>query len=1022
MQTTENKIQEEVEKIHSFLYKEYLYHLKDDYVIGDYEKMEPVKFDERPYGLKVNSWVERLEKKDELLGDKFKNIFAAFNNTGATLAMLVARKNCNCELYFFVSSADKMNQKRSRDLLSDIIQSNFPGSSVIKYEPKTEINSNIWVSSEKTKDELPQEINIDDIFSDKKNENEAVVALTAVASEKSDKFISQGLEKLFDVPGKEDFSILILSKSLIQQEVENARNGYESLGTEISPFAVTQNSDGQSIANSLSEMKNEAHTHGVNESISKSITGSVSANVGGKIGPVNVGGSISVSKGKTTTKGTSDADTKSTGTVNTTAKTITKNTTLTITDYQIKDSVEKIQEQIKRIDIGKALGLWQTAAYVYSATPSVAENVANVYKGIIQGEKSFIEPCVVNEWYWNDREEADKKTCQNILKAIKRFEHPVFFNKADIDSNEKIAVTPAVFVNTSELAQQMCFPKHSIKGLPFLRCAEFGREIVSFDQPQLEETDTIRLGKVFHMHREEDTEIRLNKKNLTSHTFITGSTGSGKSNTVYQLLNGLTNNLEKEDVHFLVIEPAKGEYKNVFGHKKGVTVYGTNPSVSKVLHINPFSFPEGIHILEHLDRLIEIFNVCWPMYAAMPAVLKEAVEKSYEDAGWNLAKSENEYETNFYPSFADVARNIRIIIDTSEYDAENKGAYKGSLVTRLASLTNGLNGQIFTSTEEDDINAIFNENTIVDLSRVGSAETKSLIMGLLVLKLQEYRMSSTKQMNSELKHITVLEEAHNLLKRTSTEQSMESSNLAGKSVEMLTNAIAEMRTYGEGFIIADQAPALLDMAVIRNTNTKIIMRLPDQSDRELVGKAANLNDEQITELSRLPCGVAAVYQNEWIQPVLCKIDKYDSKEKAYLKPDDSKDIEEDLKKRGCIIDKLLNKTEVKLDDLSGIKTSGSIKASILNYQKTYREYPLSLGRIFSELIPEGSKKMEELIASQTDVSEWKDVLQEVIIPYSIESENLNKVIQSIITESMYRDINHRQILLDTFTNYCKGVK
>lgn len=556
--------------------------------------------------------------------------------------------------------------------------------------------------------------------------------------------------------------------------------------------------------------------------------------------------------------------------------------------------------------------------------------------------------------------------------------------------------------------------------MPFLRCAEFGREIVSFDQPQLEETDTIRLGKVFHMHREEDTEIRLNKKNLTSHTFITGSTGSGKSNTVYQLLNGLTDNLTSKDVHFLVIEPAKGEYKNVFGHKEGVSVYGTNPAVSKVLHINPFSFPEGIHILEDLDRLIEIFNVCWPMYAAMPAVLKEAVEKSYEDAGWNLAKSENEYETNFYPSFADVARNIRTIIDTSEYDAENKGAYKGSLVTRLASLTNGLNGQIFTSTEEDDINAIFNENTIVDLSRVGSAETKSLIMGLLVLKLQEYRMSSNKQMNSELKHITVLEEAHNLLKRTSTEQSMESSNLAGKSVEMLTNAIAEMRTYGEGFIIADQAPALLDMAVIRNTNTKIIMRLPDQSDRELVGKAANLNDEQITELSRLPCGVAAVYQNEWIQPVLCKIDKYDSKEKAYLKPDDSKDIEEDLKKRGCIIDKLLNKTEVKLDDLSGIKTSGSIKASILNYQKTYRKYPLSLGRIFSELIPEGSKKMEELIASQTDVSEWKDVLQEVIIPYSIESKNLNKVIQSIITESMYRDINHRQILLDTFTNYCKG--
>lgn len=94
------------------------------------------------------------------------------------------------------------------------------------------------------------------------------------------------------------------------------------------------------------------------------------------------------------------------------------------------------------------------------------------------------------------------------------------------------------------------------------------------------------------------------------------------------------------------------------------------------------------------------------------------------------------------------------------------------------------------------------------------SETKSLIMGLLVMKLNEYRMSSEK-MNSTLSHITVLEEAHNLLKRTSTDQIFEGANLLGKSVELLANSIAEMRTYGEGFIIADQSPGLLDMSVIR---------------------------------------------------------------------------------------------------------------------------------------------------------------------------------------------------------------
>lgn len=140
-------------------------------------------------------------------------------------------------------------------------------------------------------------------------------------------------------------------------------------------------------------------------------------------------------------------------------------------------------------------------------------------------------------------------------------------------------------------------------------------------------------------------------------------------------------------------------------------------------------------------------------------------------------------------------------------------------------------------------------------------------------------------MNSRLRHVTVLEEAHNLLRKTSAEQSQEGANLQGKSVEMLANAIAEMRTYGEGFIIADQAPGLLDMSVIRNTNTKIILRLPDEEDRKLVGKSAALKEAQIDELSKLPLGVAAVYQNEWPEAVLCKIEAYPMPENAvYHKP------------------------------------------------------------------------------------------------------------------------------------------
>lgn len=411
----------------------------------------------------------------------------------------------------------------------------------------------------------------------------------------------------------------------------------------------------------------------------------------------------------------------------------------------------------------------------------------------------------------------------------------------------------------------MGLPRKSVCGFPVIEHADFGKEVVSYHKNNTQRD--IVLGKIFSMGSVTNTKVHLDINSLTMHTFVTGSTGSGKSNTAYEILNQLH---EHHSIPFLVVEPAKGEYKNMFGTYSDVSVYGTNPKKSAILKINPFRFPNDVHVLEHLDRLIEIFNVCWPLYAAMPAILKEAVERAYAAVGWNLTTSVNKKGDRF-PNFSDVLEQIETVINESKYSADSKGDYSGALLTRVRSLTTGLNGLIFSG---DDIpnEDLFDKNVIVDLSRVGSTETKSLIMGLLVMKLNEYRMSSGK-INSSLSHITVLEEAHNLLKRTSTEQSAESSNLLGKSVELLANSIAEMRTYGEGFVIADQSPGLLDMSVIRNTNTKIVLRLPDRSDRELVGYAAGLDDEQIDELSKLRRGVAAVYQNDWVEPVLVQVNK-----------------------------------------------------------------------------------------------------------------------------------------------------
>ena len=535
----------------------------------------------------------------------------------------------------------------------------------------------------------------------------------------------------------------------------------------------------------------------------------------------------------------------------------------------VEELLTRIDEQIKRTKESEDYGCYSCAAYFLSSRPSKALLAANTYRSLMIGEGSSVESGAVNLW-------QDRASVTAMREYLKRFTHPVFARQLWENEADSLFYTAGTLVSGRELPMHLGLPTRSVHGLPIIEHAEFGRNVPDEAMP---DEDKMNLGKIYHMGKEEAAGLILNRQAMASHTFITGSTGTGKSNAVYHLLDEITKNGQTT---FLVVEPAKGEYKNVFGNCTDVQVFGTNPRETPLLRMNPFAFPENIHILEHIDRLVEIFNACWPMYAAMPAVLKDAIERSYQKVGWDLRNSES--EKGIFPTFFDLLDILPGVIEESHYSKDTQSDYVGALCTRVKSLTNGIYGSVLCAEDALTDEALFDRNVIVDLSRVGSMETKSLLMGILVMKLQEYRMCSS-GMNSRLRHVTVLEEAHNLLRKTSAEQSQEGANLQGKSVEMLANAIAEMRTYGEGFIIADQAPGLLDMSVIRNTNTKIILRLPDEEDRKLVGKSAALKEAQIDELSKLPLGVAAVYQNEWPEAVLCKIEAYPMPENAvYHKP------------------------------------------------------------------------------------------------------------------------------------------
>ena len=209
----------------------------------------------------------------------------------------------------------------------------------------------------------------------------------------------------------------------------------------------------------------------------------------------------------------------------------------------------------------------------------------------------------------------------------------------------------------------------------------------------------------------------------------------------------------------------------------------------------------------------------------------------------------------------------------------------------------------------------------------------------------------------------------------------------------------------------EQAPGLMDMSVIRNTNTKIILGLPDLADRELVGRAAGLNEDQIFELSRLKTFVAAVYQNNWLEPVLCNIDTNFKNVSKYSYDCKTKADEDKMKYLEYLllpIDKR-NKLDARyIDELvNGIYTlriPAESKAAFIRYTKavTKDEVQKLRGQVvyslFNSEIAFGLAKGKE-----NNISSWYDCIKEMLEPdIMLLSENDQQKIIALLTKEQAR--------------------
>jgi len=987
-----------IELVDLFVNKNYLINI---------DKCEPVELEPWKKSFSYMSLFE-IDKivydKNENINDKLVSVYSALSNFGSSALLIIFSHSDGVK--FYLGTRDTNQPKVAKEILKKSLRGNFPGIE-IKEQGATQIERLL-------EGNIPKEYT-----------NKAITSVSVVPSfrdDDKDKFV-QGLEKFIDTMAGEKYTAVFVSTPLSKNALENKKRGYEELYTALSQCAQLNLSyaenDSESIASGVSDSFSRSVNEGISDTTGTSETTNTSTNksrnsgtmfsfmgignTSGKSSGTSTGTSSGTTSSHTDTRSQSETNSKTTSDSKTTTIGTTATLSITKQNKTVLELLEKIDEQLDRIKNCESYGLWESACYFIADKPETSLVAANTYKALVAGEKTNVENSFIN--IWNNEFENSEKSLM-IMESLRYGVHPSFKYLPQNTSGKYIEqiITPASMISGVELPILMGVPHKSVSGVTSITSAEFGRNV--FARGQINNSRNIDLGAIYHMGEVfNNNRVRLDLESLSAHCFITGSTGSGKSNTTYKIIEELT--AGKNKVNFLVIEPAKGEYKLAFGNMPGINIFTTNPKYFNMLRINPFAFHSEIHVLEHLDRLIEIFSACWPLYAAMPALLKASFERAYINHGWDLNHSFNINRNNgMFPNFKDIVQTLPILLGESEFSAQTKGDYVGSLVTRVESLTNGLIGQIF-STDAISDEVLFNENTIVDLSRIGSAETKALLMGILVLKLGEFRQSTSGGTNLPLKHVTIIEEAHNLLKRTSTEQGQESANVQGKSVEMISNSIAEMRTYGEGFIIVDQSPTAVDISAIKNTNTKILMRLPEFGDCETVGRSVGLNSDQIAELSRLDKGVAAVYQNNWLETVLTKIDKCENRYELKAVP--IKERNSKINMIGDVLAELISQDADKNFNMAWFNTTinsakvseyvkSSVRNLLLEYQRQVKtpEKPKALAkliyklincedlfRMFSYKLPQPVKKKSQItreIRKACDI--WADCIHDNLDNYS----------------------------------------
>lgn len=552
--------------------------------------------------------------------------------------------------------------------------------------------------------------------------------------------------------------------------------------------------------------------------------------------------------------------------------------------------MEYAEEGIERFKLGKTCGMWKTVI-TYSSDSKLARNlIQSSLSGEIAKPNSKLLP-------------AKSFSSDNISETL-------LIPKGMTDKEMENPL--ATYLSSAELSLICTLPTDSTPNFELINQRQYSLKLPDSNG------ETIEIGKVSDNGNIIDNMcFQMTEDDLNKHTFVCGITGSGKTTTVKNILS----NCEKP---FMVIEPAKKEYRNIeLKNNTNVEVYTLGKPEINCLQMNPFYILPGISPQMHIDFLKDLFNASFSFYGPMPYILEKCLQNIYIKKGWNLVLGYHPYLINeksfnnlfdidkmnkkyslsshkfLFPTMYDLKCEVERYIEKElQYEGEVSGNIKSAIKTRLESLCSGAKGFMFNTNEFANMEKLLNENTVFELEGLADDSDKAFCVGLLIIFINEYRQIKKEEEGNRklgLQHLLVIEEAHRLLKNIGTERISENmGNPKGKAVEHFTNMIAEMRSYGQGVIIAEQIPTKLAPDVIKNSSNKIIHRIVSYDDQEIIANTIGLSREDALYLGMLKTGFAVCHKEGMANPINVKVnyvhDKFISDSKLYGKePEERKE-------------------------------------------------------------------------------------------------------------------------------------